>query len=198
MASYRCDDSAVRERVSTRPWTVYDNLWALIEPLLPPWPERAPGPRPVSDRLCLQGILLHPPRTAVVPVHLPRQHPAHRAGQGRVREHPGSGRDPDRLTAIHHLLDDQRREPRKHRAHKGIGVTHVMSTRLVTCRHHRLQNRAERFAVPALDIGNPPETVAQHSRPTDGGGHFGARWAAPVPQALRRGPRSRPHAASRR
>lgn len=24
---------------------------------LPPWPEKAPGPRPVPDRLCLQGIL---------------------------------------------------------------------------------------------------------------------------------------------
>ncbi|MFH8758306.1 IS5 family transposase [Streptomyces atroolivaceus] len=36
---------------------VDDELWALIEPLLPPWPERSPGPRPVSDRLCLQGIL---------------------------------------------------------------------------------------------------------------------------------------------
>ncbi|WP_160314905.1 transposase [Streptomyces sp. SAI-097] len=34
-----------------------DDLWALIEPLLPPWPEKAPGPRPVPDRLCLQGIL---------------------------------------------------------------------------------------------------------------------------------------------
>ncbi|MEU8836320.1 transposase [Streptomyces sp900116325] len=33
-----------------------DELWALIEPLLPPWPE-SPGPRPVSDRLCLQGVL---------------------------------------------------------------------------------------------------------------------------------------------
>lgn len=32
-------------------------MWALIEPLLPPWPERSPGPRPVPDRLCLQGIL---------------------------------------------------------------------------------------------------------------------------------------------
>lgn len=32
------------------------SLWALIEPLLPPWPE-SPGPRPVSDRLCLQGVL---------------------------------------------------------------------------------------------------------------------------------------------
>ncbi|ROQ77712.1 hypothetical protein EES39_27640 [Streptomyces sp. ADI92-24] len=32
-------------------------MWALIEPLPPPWPERSPGPRPVSDRLCPQGIL---------------------------------------------------------------------------------------------------------------------------------------------
>ncbi|MBC9726485.1 transposase [Streptomyces sp. TRM68367] len=34
-----------------------DDLWARIEPLLPPWPERSPGPKPVPDRLCLQGIL---------------------------------------------------------------------------------------------------------------------------------------------
>lgn len=34
-----------------------DELWALTEPLLPPWPEKAPGPRPVADRLCLQGVL---------------------------------------------------------------------------------------------------------------------------------------------
>ncbi|MFJ8846677.1 transposase [Streptomyces cyaneofuscatus] len=37
-----------------------DDLWALIEPLLQPWPERSPGPRPVPDRLCLQGILFVP------------------------------------------------------------------------------------------------------------------------------------------
>ncbi|UPT39958.1 MULTISPECIES: IS5 family transposase [Streptomyces] len=43
--------------MGARPWIVDDELWALIEPLLPPWPERSPGPRPVSDRLCLQGIL---------------------------------------------------------------------------------------------------------------------------------------------
>jgi transposase len=36
---------------------VDDDLWALIGPLLPLWPQRAPGPRPVDDRLCLQGIL---------------------------------------------------------------------------------------------------------------------------------------------
>ncbi|MET7930173.1 transposase [Streptomyces sp. NPDC005349] len=34
-----------------------DDLWALIEPLLPLRPERSPGPKPVDDRLCLQGIL---------------------------------------------------------------------------------------------------------------------------------------------
>jgi hypothetical protein len=43
--------------VSTRPWIVDDDLWALIEPLLPPWPQKSPGPRPVADRLCPQGIL---------------------------------------------------------------------------------------------------------------------------------------------
>ena len=38
-------------------WIVDDELWNVIEPLLPPWPDKAPGPRPVPDRLCLQGIL---------------------------------------------------------------------------------------------------------------------------------------------
>ena len=42
--------------MSTRPWIVDDDLWALIEPLLSPWPEKSPDPRPVADRLCLQGI----------------------------------------------------------------------------------------------------------------------------------------------
>src|SRR3954452_22685730 len=40
-----------------RPWDVDDRLWELIEPLLPPWPDKAPGPRPIPDRQCLQGIL---------------------------------------------------------------------------------------------------------------------------------------------
>lgn len=48
---------AVLEGVSTRPWVVHDDLWTLIEPLVRPWPERSPGPRPVADRLSLQGIL---------------------------------------------------------------------------------------------------------------------------------------------
>ncbi|MEU6274708.1 transposase [Streptomyces populi] len=43
--------------VTTRPWIVDDGLWARIEPLPPPWPERSSGPKPVDDRLCLQSIL---------------------------------------------------------------------------------------------------------------------------------------------
>jgi transposase len=53
----RCDDAAVRDAVRTRPWIVDDDLWVLIEPVLPPWPGKAPGPQPVPDRRCLQGIL---------------------------------------------------------------------------------------------------------------------------------------------
>jgi transposase len=43
--------------VSNRPWIVDDELRAVIEPVLPKWPERSPGPRPVDDRRCLQGVL---------------------------------------------------------------------------------------------------------------------------------------------
>src|SRR5215213_6778977 len=41
----------------SKAWMVEDELWELIEPLLPPWPDMSPGPRPVPDRQCLQGIL---------------------------------------------------------------------------------------------------------------------------------------------
>ncbi|MFJ3415370.1 transposase [Streptomyces sp. NPDC086082] len=37
-----------------------DDLWALIEPLLPPRPEKSLGPCPVADRPCLQSILYVP------------------------------------------------------------------------------------------------------------------------------------------
>ncbi|WP_019064597.1 transposase [Streptomyces prunicolor] len=43
--------------MNVRPWIVDDGLWMLIESLLPPWPEKSPGPRPEADRLFLQGIL---------------------------------------------------------------------------------------------------------------------------------------------
>lgn len=48
--------SLVRSGMS-KAWIVDDELWELVERLLPPWPEKSPGPRPVPDRLCLQGIL---------------------------------------------------------------------------------------------------------------------------------------------
>jgi transposase len=51
------DDCAVREVWGTGRGSLEDDLWVLIEPLLPPWPERAPGPKPADDRLRLQGIL---------------------------------------------------------------------------------------------------------------------------------------------
>jgi transposase len=41
----------------SRPWIVDDELRALIEPLLPAWPSRRPGRKPIPDRLCLQGVL---------------------------------------------------------------------------------------------------------------------------------------------
>lgn len=34
-----------------------DELWALVEPLLPGWPHGRPGHNPIPDRLCLQGVL---------------------------------------------------------------------------------------------------------------------------------------------
>jgi transposase len=40
-----------------RPWDVDDQLWELIQPVLPPWPQKAPGPKPIPDRSSLQGIL---------------------------------------------------------------------------------------------------------------------------------------------
>ncbi|MFD9600807.1 transposase [Streptomyces sp. NPDC059970] len=52
----RWDESGRLHGVSRRPWIVDDDLWALIEPLSPAWTDKAPGPRPAPDRLCLQGI----------------------------------------------------------------------------------------------------------------------------------------------
>jgi hypothetical protein len=38
-------------RWSTSEAWVVDDLWDLIEPLLPPWPDKAPGPRSVPDEV---------------------------------------------------------------------------------------------------------------------------------------------------
>jgi hypothetical protein len=47
-------------------------------------------------------------RADVIPVHLPRRHPAHRAGHQIIA---GPGDHPDHLAVIRHILDDQGREP---------------------------------------------------------------------------------------
>ncbi len=39
------------------PWIVDDQLWAVIEPLLPVKPAGTPGPARMNDRAVLQGIL---------------------------------------------------------------------------------------------------------------------------------------------
>ncbi len=39
------------------PWIVNDELWAVIEPLLPIKPAGTPGPARMDDRLVFQGIL---------------------------------------------------------------------------------------------------------------------------------------------
>ncbi|MFF5037386.1 transposase [Nocardia salmonicida] len=39
------------------PWVVDDQLWAVIEPLLPVKVAGTPGPARMSDRFVLQGIL---------------------------------------------------------------------------------------------------------------------------------------------
>jgi hypothetical protein len=52
-----------RSVVVSKAWIVDDELWKLIEPVLPPWPQKAPGPRPVPDRQCLLALhILHQDR----------------------------------------------------------------------------------------------------------------------------------------
>ena len=57
-----------------KPWLVDEELWAMIEPLLPAQPRRFryPGRRRLDDRLVLQGILfvLH---TGIGWEHLPQE-----------------------------------------------------------------------------------------------------------------------------
>ena len=58
----------------TKPWLVEDELWELVEPLIPVPQRRVrnPGRRRLPDRLCLQGILfvLH---TGIGWEHLPQE-----------------------------------------------------------------------------------------------------------------------------
>lgn len=59
---------------ASSPWVVSDELWELVEPLLPRKPRRAryPGRKRLSDRQTLSGILfvLH---TGIAWMHLPQE-----------------------------------------------------------------------------------------------------------------------------
>jgi hypothetical protein len=62
-----------------------------------------------------------PHHSPVITVHLRRRGPAHRT---RHRHVPGPGRDHHRVAAVRHVLDDQRRKPRKHRPYKEVDIHH--------------------------------------------------------------------------
>jgi hypothetical protein len=69
-----------------KPWEVSNELWAVIEPLLPKHERRFrhPGRKRLDDRLALQGILfvLH---TGIAWEHLPQELGYGSAGNGRYR-----------------------------------------------------------------------------------------------------------------
>ncbi|WP_411146382.1 hypothetical protein, partial [Streptomyces sp. x-80] len=49
-----------------------------------------------------------------------------------------------------HILDNQRRQSRKHHSHKLVDIPHEMSTTHVTLRSHRLRNRAVKLTHHAV------------------------------------------------
>ncbi len=76
--------------MSRSPWEVSDELWALVEPLLPK-PERVFGRPRLSDRAALEGILFVLV-TGVPWKALPRQL-GYGSGAGDPRPAPRDGRD---------------------------------------------------------------------------------------------------------
>lgn len=93
-------------------------------------------------------------------MHLPRQHPAHRTGHRNI---PGSGDDPDHPAIIRHILDDQRRKPRKDYCYTGVDIAHTTSTTPATHRHHRLRNRAVLCTHPYDAVLEATETLLGYS-----------------------------------
>ncbi|CUM37734.1 hypothetical protein BN2537_4433 [Streptomyces venezuelae] len=77
-------------------------------------------PHPDHDLSAVDRHIPH--RPAVIPVDPSRHHPAQRTGNGSV---PGPSRNPDYLATVRHILDDQHRQPRKHRSHKRVRIMHA-------------------------------------------------------------------------
>jgi hypothetical protein len=72
-----------------------------------------------DDLVAVDRHVLHCP--VVIPVHLRRRSPAHRTQHGYV---PSAGRDHHHAVAVRHVLDEQRRQPGKHRPYKGFDIHH--------------------------------------------------------------------------
>lgn len=77
-------------------------------------------PHPDHDLPAVDRHIPH--RPAVIPVDPPCHHSAQHAGNGNI---PGSSSNPDYLATVHHILDDQRRQPRKDRPYKRVRIMHA-------------------------------------------------------------------------
>lgn len=139
-------------RCGNRPWIVNDELWALIELLLPPWPQKAPGPKPVDNRLCLQAIL-YVLRNDISRQPLPND-VAPGPGPGPGRRHPiGAGKPERPRRRSDTLLSDQRHDgnPDRHEL-RGRPILPVISCEDSPYRgpgQAPLRRRADLFLAPS-------------------------------------------------
>jgi hypothetical protein len=81
--------------------------------------DQAADPHHHKYPACIDGDISHAP--LVITVHARRLGPAARTGDRPVR---GPRPHPDPLALVRHVLHDQRRQPRKHHAHKLVKITH--------------------------------------------------------------------------
>lgn len=89
-------------------------------------------------------------------------HTGHCTGSSRVRART-------QTNSPSNILDDQRRESRKHHARKLVDVSHATPTMTVTLRYHRLRDGAARFTDPRRE-----KVVVARARAAVHGG--GAVW----------------------
>jgi hypothetical protein len=85
----------------------------------PRWADQSPYAQVDDDLAAVDRHVLH--RPVVIAVHLRRRSPAHRTQHGCI---PSAGRDHHHAAVLRHALNDQRRQPGKHRPYKGIDIHH--------------------------------------------------------------------------